>query len=94
LTGYTEHSFKWGLPSDLCHRSGKKSNEDNMEETTNGENVKSSDKENNDNYNGEEEGSTMTMSSKKNYYKEINQKFQVVREIEEPASNGQKNRQW
>ncbi len=88
--GISDWARKWGLPSDLCHRSGKKRNEDDMEEATNGEDMKSSDEDNNDNYNGEEEDSTTTMSSKKNYYKEVNQKLQLRREMEETASNGQK----
>jgi hypothetical protein len=65
-----------------------------MDETTNGEDVKSSDENNDDNSNGKEEDSTTTMSSEKNYYKEVNQKSKVRREMEETASNGQKNRQW
>jgi hypothetical protein len=61
-----------------------------MEETINDEDVQSSDEDNNDNYNGEEEDSTIARSSKKNYYKEVNQKSQVRREMEDTASNGQK----
>jgi hypothetical protein len=66
------------------------SNEDEMDEMTNGEDVKSSDDNNCDYSNGEEEDSTTTKSSKKKYYKVVNQKSQVRRILEETASDGQK----
>jgi hypothetical protein len=64
------------------------SNEDEMDEMTNGEDVKSSDDNNDDNSNGEEEDITTTMSSKKNYFKEVKQTSKVRRDMEETASNG------
>ncbi len=63
----------------------------NLEEKTNGEDVKSINEDNNDNCNGEEEDSTTTMSSKKNYYKVVNQKSQMRRDgrdsIREQSTN-------
>ncbi len=64
--GISDWARKRGLPSDLCHRSGKKNNEAEMDETTNGEDEKSNDENNGDSSNGEEEDSTTIMSSKKN----------------------------
>jgi hypothetical protein len=61
-----------------------------MDETPNGEDEKSNDENNGDSSNGVEQDSTITMSSKKNYYKVVNQKSKVRREMEETASNGQK----
>jgi hypothetical protein len=61
-----------------------------MEETTNYEDVKSSDEDNNDNYrwrrrqhhSNEQQDKLLT-------YKEVNQKLQVRREMEETASHEQ-----
>jgi hypothetical protein len=65
-----------------------------MDKTTNGEDVKSSDENNDDNSNGEEEDSTITMSSKKNYYKAVNQKSKVRRDMKKWHPMGKKHRLW
>jgi hypothetical protein len=61
-----------------------------MTETINGEDEKSNDENNYDSSNGEAEDSTTTMSSKKNYYKVVNQKSKVRRDMERTASTGKK----
>ena len=87
--GISDWARKWGLPSDLCHKSGNKKDDETSEEEND-----SCKEYNGDSSNGEEEDSTTTRSSKKNYYKVVDQKTQMRRVLEETASGGQKNRPW
>jgi len=103
--GISDWARKWALPQDLCHRVGKKSgesedssNEEGSEEEDeapgNGNTSHSHDCEVDSNTTiNEEEDTTTTMSSKRNYFKVVNEKSKIRTEMEQTAANGQKNRQ-
>jgi hypothetical protein len=84
--GISDWARKWALPQDLCHRGGEKSeeSEDSSDEEDvspgngNGNGSHSHDRTmENNNTNSEEEDTTTTMSSKKNYFKVVNEKSKI-----------------
>jgi len=86
------------LPQDLCHRVGKKSGESegsSDEKGSDKEDVSPGNGNNSHSHdtNNEEEDTTTTMSSKRNYFKVVNEKSKIRTEMEQTAANGQKNRQ-
>ena len=100
--GISDWARKWALPQDLCHRVGKKSGEskDSSDEEGSDEEDVSPGNGNashlhdctmdSNNTNNEEEDTTTTMSSKRNYFKVVNDKSKIQREMEQTAANGQK----
>jgi len=100
--GISDWARKWALPQDLCHRVGKKSgesddgsDEEGSEEEEgapgNGNTSHSHDYDVDSNTTiDEEEDTTTTMSSKRNYFKVVNDKSKIRREMEQAAANGQK----
>jgi hypothetical protein len=100
--GISDWARKWALPHDLCHRVGKKSGE--SEDSSNLEGSDEEDESpgngntshshdcamDSNNKNNEEKDTTTTMSSKRNYFKVVNEKSKIRTEMEETAANGQK----
>jgi hypothetical protein len=91
--GISDWARKWALPQDLCHRVGKKTgeSEDSSDEedvspgNCNGSHLHDSTMERN-NTNSEEEDTTKTMSSKKNYFKVVNEKSKIQTIMEQTAA--------